>query len=86
MASTVASVASVTTVTPRMVRVRLTGESLRDLGAVPGQTVKIYVPDLPTGAPVSRDYTVRHVDPTGPSWDIDFVLHGAGAAANWART
>ena len=86
VASTVAAVASVTAVTPRMVRVRLTDESLRELGAVPGQTVKIYVPDLHTGEQVSRDYTVRAVDPTGPSLDIDFVLHGAGPAADWART
>ena len=86
VASTTATVASVTAVTPRMTRVRLTGESLRDLGAVPGQTVKIYVPDLHTGDPVSRDYTVRAIDPTVPSWDIDFVLHGTGPAADWART
>lgn len=85
VASTVAPVAAVTALTPRMTRVRLTGEQLRELGAVPGQTVKIYVPDLHTGDPVSRDYTVRDVDPAGPGLDIDFVLHGAGPAVNWAR-
>ncbi|MCA1674788.1 MAG: siderophore-interacting protein, partial [Actinobacteria bacterium] len=85
VASTVASVVSGRTLTPRMIRVRLAGDSLRGLGAVPGQTVKIYVPDLRTGDPVTRDYTVRDVDATDASLDIDFVLHGAGAAANWAR-
>lgn len=85
VAGTVAAVASVQPLTPRMTRVRLVDESLRDLSAVPGQTVKIYVPDLVTGQPVSRDYTVRAYDPAGPSLDIDFVLHGAGAAANWVR-
>ncbi|MGH4015493.1 MAG: siderophore-interacting protein [Pseudonocardiaceae bacterium] len=84
-ASTVAAVASVQSLTPRMTRVRLVDESLRGLGAVPGQTVKIYVPDLVTGQPVSRDYTVRDYDPAGPSLDIDFVLHGAGAAVDWVR-
>ncbi|MGH3903112.1 MAG: siderophore-interacting protein [Pseudonocardiaceae bacterium] len=86
VAGTVASVASVHTLTPRMTRVRLVGESLRGLGAVPGQTVKIYVPDTLTGDPVSRDYTVRGYDSAGPSLDIDFVLHGAGPAVNWARS
>lgn len=81
--STVAMVTSVWSPTPRMTRVRLVAERVRELGAVPGQTVKIYVPDLATGEPVSRDYTVRAVDPAGPGLDVDFVLHGTGAAVNW---
>ncbi|HEU0087952.1 MAG TPA: siderophore-interacting protein [Pseudonocardiaceae bacterium] len=87
VAGTVARVHSVQALTPRMTRVRLVGESLRGLGAVPGQAVKIYVPDLVTGQPVSRDYTVRDYRdvPAGPYLDIDFVLHGSGPAANWAR-
>jgi len=85
VASTVATVASVHHITPRMTRVRLGGASLCGLAAVPGQTLKIYVPDLVSGQPVSRDYTVRDYDNRKPSLDVDFVLHGAGAAANWAR-
>ncbi|MFN2496807.1 MAG: siderophore-interacting protein [Pseudonocardiaceae bacterium] len=84
-ASTVAAVALVQALTPRMLRVRLAGESLRGLDAVPGQTVKIYVPDPATGHAVSRDYTVRDWDAAEPSLDIDFVLHGEGPAAVWAR-
>ncbi|MDQ3602196.1 MAG: siderophore-interacting protein [Actinomycetota bacterium] len=84
MASTASVVTSVTRLTPRMTRVRLGGEGLCGLAAVPGQSVKIYVPD-PTGLLVSRDYTVRDADPDQPSMDIDFVLHGDGPAANWAR-
>jgi NADPH-dependent ferric siderophore reductase len=68
-----------------MIRVRLAGASLAGLPAAPGQTLKIYVPDLDCTRPVSRDYTVRDYDPAGPSLDIDFVLHGAGPAADWAR-
>jgi NADPH-dependent ferric siderophore reductase len=87
---TAATVASVQQLTPRMTRVRLTGDGLAGLIAVPGQTLKIYVPDLISGRPVSRDYTVRDYtvcDYHGaqPRLDIDFVLHGAGPAANWAR-
>lgn len=85
VATTIAMVASVQQLTPRMTRVRLTGDSLAELPAVPGQTVKIYVPDLVSGRPVSRDYTVRNYDAAQPSLDIDFVLHGEGAAANWVR-
>jgi NADPH-dependent ferric siderophore reductase len=81
----VASVAAVQPLTPRMTRVRLADESLRGLGAVPGQTVKIYVPDPDPGRPGSQDYTVRDYATAGPTLDIDFVLHGDGPAATWAR-
>lgn len=95
VASTVASVESVRALTPRMIRVRLADASLRDVGAVPGQTIKLHVPDPSTGSPASRDYTVRDYrdssadqgDPAAvPRLDIDFVLHGAGPAVDWART
>lgn len=85
LASTVATVASVAQLTPRMRRVRLVDESLTGLAAVAGQTLKIYVPDFASGLPVARDYTVRDYDPAGPCLDIDFVLHGEGPAAEWAR-
>lgn len=85
VASTAVTVASVWQLTPRMTRVRLTGERLAGIAAIPGQTMKIYFPDLLDARPVSRDYTVRDFDPARPSLDIDFVLHGAGPAADWAR-
>jgi len=85
VASTIASVGALQVVTPRMTQVRLIGESLCGLDAVPGQTVKIYVPDPATGQPVSRDYTVRAWDAAEPSLDIDFVLHGEGPATTWVR-
>jgi NADPH-dependent ferric siderophore reductase len=88
VATTVATVASVYQVTPRMTRIRLGGDSLSGLAAVPGQTVKIYVPDPLRGGAVSRDYTVRDYldrNAAGPRLDIDFVLHGDGPAVNWAR-
>jgi NADPH-dependent ferric siderophore reductase len=81
----VAMVASVQQLTPRMTRVRLAGAGVAGLAAIPGQTLKIYVPDLASGQLVSRDYTVRDCHAAQPSLDIDFVLHGEGPAANWAR-
>jgi NADPH-dependent ferric siderophore reductase len=68
-----------------MTRVRLVGKSLAHLAAAPGQTLKIYVPDLVSGCSVARDYTVRDYVPARSSLDIDFVLHGQGPAADWAR-
>jgi NADPH-dependent ferric siderophore reductase len=71
-----------------MTRVRLVDDSLAGIAAVPGQTLKIYVPDLDGARLVTRDYTVRDYDPADPvqpSLDIDFVLHGEGPAADWAR-
>lgn len=95
VASRVATVASTWRLTPRMTRVRLVAESLVGLAAVPGQTLKIYVPDLASGRLVSRDYTVRDYtvgddtvcDGVGATTtlDIDFVLHGEGPATTWAR-
>ena len=40
----------------------------------------------PAGAPVpiARDYTPRRYDATRNELDIDFVLHGPGAASEWA--
>jgi NADPH-dependent ferric siderophore reductase len=85
IASTVATVDSVHQVTPRMTRVRLVSAALAGLSAIPGQTLKIYVPDLLSGRLVSRDYTVRDYDASERWLDIDFVLHGEGPAAAWAR-
>jgi NADPH-dependent ferric siderophore reductase len=85
VASVGAAVASAQQLTPRMTRVRLVDDSLAGLAAVPGQTLKIYVPHLVSGLPVARDYTVHDYDPARSSLDIDVVLHGEGPAANWAR-
>lgn len=34
---------------------------------------------------IARDYTPRRVDPVAGELDLDFVLHGHGPAAAWAR-
>ncbi len=82
-ASISAVVTSVTGLTPRMTRVRLGGEGLRDLRAFPGQTVQLLVPE--DGSPARRDYTVRHYDPAAAVMDVDFALHADGPATRWAR-
>jgi NADPH-dependent ferric siderophore reductase len=35
--------------------------------------------------PAIRTYTVRRFDPAAGELDVDFVLHGTGPAAQWAR-
>lgn len=76
---------AVTTLTPRMIRIRLEGDGLRGLRAVPGQTVQLLVPVAGTGRTARRDYTVRHVDHAAATMDVDFALHADGPATRWAR-
>lgn len=62
--------------------------------AAPGQdkpTIPTLGPDgpaFPAGAdrPVVRDYTPRRFDAASNTLTIEFVLHGHGPAASWART
>lgn len=78
-------VAAVTALTPRMTRIRLAGDGLRGLHAIPGQTVQLLVPVPGSDTTARRDYTVRHHDAEAGAMDVDFVLHGDGPAATWAR-
>lgn len=95
------SVASTTRLTPRLVRVTLTGEGLCGLGPPePAASVRLYVPSptssepvlpewhgneflLPDGSrPAIRTLTPRRFAP--PDLDVWIVLHGGGAASDWA--
>jgi NADPH-dependent ferric siderophore reductase len=70
-------------VTPRMRRVSFVG----DLGAFehrPGQDLVLNLPG-PYGATFRRHYTIRSFDRAEERLEIDFVLHGAAPAADWAR-
>jgi NADPH-dependent ferric siderophore reductase len=40
----------------------------------------------PDGRSFRRRYTIRAFDPSLPSLDLDFVLHGDGPAATWAAS
>lgn len=66
-------------VTPRMRRLRFSANGLEAMRWSPGQDLVLDLPDAPR-----RHYTIRAWRPT--SLDIDFVLHGHGAAAAWAVT
>ncbi len=71
-------------VTPRMRRVSLVGETMDGFQSRPGQDLVLNLPDAHGGA-ARRHYTIRRFDPLEGRIDIDFVLHGASPATDWAR-
>jgi NADPH-dependent ferric siderophore reductase len=72
-------------VTPTMRRISCTAPGLAEFSYQPGQDLMLTVPTS-SGATFRRRYTIRAFDPTGPTVDLDFVLHGDGPAATWATT
>jgi NADPH-dependent ferric siderophore reductase len=66
-------------VTPLMRRLHFTAPDLADMTWLPGQDLVLNLPDAPR-----RHYTIRSLKDGVLS--IDFVLHGHGAAAQWAAT
>lgn len=73
-------VTKVQDVTPRMRRITLHGESLRDFASDrPGQWVKLFFDETETG----RAFTIRHWRPEALEMDIDIVRHETGIAGEW---
>ncbi len=92
----VCSVTEVVDVTPRMRRVTIRGEGLRAAVATgPDQRVKLSFPashrftgDADEAALARRrrrTYTLLRLDNENGRAEVDFVLHSAGVAAEWAR-
>lgn len=85
------TVARVGRVTPNMIRITLTGEDLQGFhsGAYDDH-IKLFFPradGAPLGEdekPIARDYTPRRYDPVAGELDIDFSVHEAGPATQWA--
>ena len=78
------TVESVTDITPGMRRIVLTGEDLADFTSLaPDDHIKIIVPGA-HGGEERRDYTPRRYDNAARSMTIDFALHEAGPATQWA--
>ena len=78
------TVASKTYLTPHMIRIVVTGPELTDfvsLGA--DDHIKLF---FPSGAdkPLMRDYTPRAFDCAAGSLTLDFAVHEAGPATQWA--
>ena len=70
--------------TPRTRRVSLIGEGLETFSYRPGQDLVL---GLPTpGGLARRHYTIRRLDRQELRLDIDFVMHGASPATQWAES
>jgi NADPH-dependent ferric siderophore reductase len=76
---------------PRMVRVTFGGEALGEfIWNGPAAHLKLIFADQgaerPTGEarPVMRTYTPRRFDLAARELEVDFVIHGAGPASDWA--
>lgn len=77
-------VRTVENITPNMLRITLEGDDLADFhSASPDDHVKIFLPTQ-TGEPERRDYTPRRYDPVSRQLVIDFAVHQAGPATQWA--
>jgi NADPH-dependent ferric siderophore reductase len=67
-------------------RVTLHGEALADFVSASFDDHVKLIFDAPAGAdPARRDYTPRSYDNAARELVIEFALHGAGPAADWAR-
>lgn len=71
-------------VTPNMLRLTLGGDELDGFkSASPGDHIKLFVDDG-AGGTAMRDYTPRHHDADARTLAVDFALHDAGPATQWA--
>ena len=78
-----ATVSSVQQLTPVMLRIVFTSEEFNDFeSAAPDDHVKMAFPQSGT-EPAKRDFTPRSFDRN--SLTIDFALHDAGPAIDWAK-
>jgi NADPH-dependent ferric siderophore reductase len=81
-------VVSAERLSPQLVRVRLGGAGFAQFEDrhETDKYVKLKFTD-PDGHPVTRTYTLRHVDTQAQTLDIDFVVHGDdGLAGPWAAS
>ncbi|PWE53794.1 hypothetical protein DEM27_22980 [Metarhizobium album] len=78
------TVLSVVSLTPNMIRITLGGDELDNFTSLSaGDHIKIIVPDG-QGGTAMRDYTPRHYDPQNRTLVLDFAVHEAGPATQWA--
>ena len=73
--------------TPHMIRVTLVGEDLAGFASAGyDDHIKLFFPTAgQDGAePLMRDYTPRRYDPVAGTLTVDFALHDAGPATQWA--
>lgn len=78
------TVAAVERLTPHMIRITLEGAELQGFTSMSADDhIKIFAPDG-AGAMTMRDYTPRRFDPQALRLAVDFAVHEAGPATQWA--
>lgn len=79
------SVARIEHLTPRLLRVHLSGADLAGfVSASPDDHIKLFFPSPDGDKPLNRDFTPRAYDSAAGILTIDFALHDAGPATEWA--
>ncbi|GAB2472776.1 siderophore-interacting protein [Jatrophihabitans fulvus] len=68
--------------TPRMRRVTVRADSMREVEVRPAQDVELHLRET-SGRRVKRRYTIRHARPAGGELDLDVVLHGDAPGSAW---
>jgi NADPH-dependent ferric siderophore reductase len=71
--------------TPRMRRVSVQADSMREVELRPAQDVELLLRE-PTGRRVKRRYTIRRARPELGELDLDVLLHGTGPGSSWGAT
>jgi NADPH-dependent ferric siderophore reductase len=80
-----ARLARTSRISPHFLSATFTGEDLHDFSSQGfDDHVKLII-EAATGAEVIRDYTPRRFDRERLELDIEFYLHGEGAASSWVR-
>jgi NADPH-dependent ferric siderophore reductase len=78
------TVETVENVTPNMLRITLVSDDLADfISAAPDDHVKLFLA-VDGGEPERRDYTPRRYDNKARNLVLDFAVHEAGPATQWA--
>jgi NADPH-dependent ferric siderophore reductase len=81
------TVSSTELLTPRMRRFGFTSPDLHDfVSASHDDHVKLFFPGANAGKPCMRDFTPRRFDRNSRTLLIDFALHDAGPATQWATS
>ena len=79
------TISEIAELTPHMRRIRFVSPELHDfVSASADDHVKLFFAPSDGGDPVMRDFTPRLFDTTAGWLVIDFALHDAGPAAEWA--